>query len=585
MEIGKRLIRYVPHLRLYMAILGGLAIIAGLAVVAQAYALTRVINGVFLERQSLEQVGAALLVLLGVIVVRALVAGGNELVSNRAAVVAKTQLRTRLFAHLLALGPAYSSEERSGELASTFVEGAETFDAYFGQFLPQVCATACIPLIVLAVVFATDPLSGLTLLVIAPVLPILLALVGKKADALNKAQWSQLSQLSAHFLDVMQGLVTLKQFGRSRVQRETIGRMSEQFRKVTMKVLRVAFLSSLVLELGAMLSVAVIAVEIGLRLMYGAVSFERAFLVLLLTPEFFQPLRALGTRFHASMAGSVAAERMFAILDQPASEQPSELVTAPASVPTLQQSLSVEHVSFAYTDQEGERRPALNDVTFQIERGQKLALVGPSGAGKSTIASLLLRFMEPQEGEIVADGMPIQTWTAQAWRELVAWVPQRPYLFNASIAENIRLGCPDATMDEAIQAARFARLHDFIQTLPQGYATMIGERGARLSGGQAQRVSLARAFIKNAPLLILDEATSNLDGENEEEILQAMERLMQGRMTLIIAHRLHTVAHADRIVLLDAGRVVEVGTHQELLARSSAYRRMMEAYQRKEAVV
>ncbi|QBD78763.1 thiol reductant ABC exporter subunit CydD [Ktedonosporobacter rubrisoli] len=578
MNISKRLMSQVPHMRGYMLGMIALAMLAGTFVVAQAFSINQIITAAFLAHQGLQQVALLLLFLLLVILGRALLSWGNEVINNRASVQAKTYLRQRLLGQLLALGPAYTRQERSGELASTFVEGTEALDAYFGQFLPQIFATACIPAIVLVAVFATDVLSGVALLLMAPVLPILLALIGKKANALNKQQWKQLSVLSAHFLDIMQGMVTLKQFGGSHAQRDTVKQVSEQFRKVTMKVLRVAFLSAFVMEMGATISMAVIAVEIGMRLLAGQMSFATAFLVLLLMPEFYQPLRMLGTRFHASMESTAAAERIFAILDEPL---PASSGAACAATPALRHELRFEDVSYTYGSG-AEERPVLHNVTFTLKAGKKVALVGPSGSGKSTLAALLLRFMEPTGGTILADDVPLSQMTAQAWRELVSWVPQRPYLFNTTLAENIRLGRPDAPMDEVVAAAKRARLHEFVQSLSQGYQTVIGERGLSLSGGQIQRLSLARAFLNNTPLLILDEATANLDSVNEKEVLQAMEDLMRERMTLIIAHRLHTVMQADQLVLLDKGRVVGIGTHEELLAKAGLYRQMVLAYQRKE---
>lgn len=576
-KIGRRLLQYIPHIRLHLATMLVLALLSALFIIGQAHAIAQVINQVFLARQTLAQVAFPLLTLLLIIVGRALLAWSNSVISNQASTQAKTTMRLRLMQHLHALGPAYTKGERSGELANTLVDGAEALDTYFTQLLPQMFATACIPVLVLAMVFWTDPLSGLVLLVTAPLLPFLLFLVGKKADALTKRQWSQMSVLSAHFLDVMQGLTTLKLFGRSKHQSKTIRLMSERFSQVTMRVLRVAFLSSFVMEFGATISMALVAVEIGIRLLYSGIPFYQAFLVLLLAPEFYAPLRAMGTSFHASMSSTSAAERMFAILDQP---EPARKALLPWS-PLLRENLRVEDVRYTYPDQE---HPALAGVSLRIERGQKVALVGPSGAGKSTLAHMLLRFVEPQQGRVLADGVDILSCQPQEWRNLVAWVPQRPYLFNDSIAANIRLGNPDASDEEVQQAARNAHLHEFIESLPQGYDTVIGERGARLSGGQVQRLALARAFLRDAPLLILDEATSNLDSESEALILASMQKLMAGRMTLVIAHRLNTVMNAEQIVVLDKGHVVASGTHEQLLQQSTLYEQLVLAYRREEHV-
>jgi ATP-binding cassette subfamily C protein CydD len=534
-----------------------------------------------------------MIILLLVIIGRACVVWFGTVATNFVSGKVKSDLRLRLFKHILKLGPLYVKGERSGEIVNTTTDGVEALDAYFNLFFPQVCATLIIPVFILVAVFATDTLSGIVLLVTWPVLPVFMILIGKKANSMTEQRWRQLSYLSAHFLDVLQGMTTLKIFGRTGFQRETIRRISDRYGDTTMAVLRVAFLSSLVMEMGAMLSNAVIAVEIGLRLLYGNIGFEQAFFVLLLTPEFYQPLRNLGTQFHAAMNSSAGAQRIFDILETPGltdndKDDVDTLAAQGGAAATLdagiQQVLAFEDVHYAYPTSDGEPQEALKGVSFQIRRGQKVALVGRSGAGKSTIASLALRFIEPDKGSITADGVAIQQLAARDWRQLVAWQPQRPYLFNTTIANNIRLGRSDASMKEVIEAARQADLDEFIQTLPQGYETVIGERGMRLSGGQIQRLSLARALLRDAPVLVLDEATSTLDAESEAQILQTIDQVLSDRFVLLIAHRLHTISHADLIVVLQDGRVVDRGTHRELLQRSQMYQDLVKAYGSEEAV-
>ena len=495
----------------------------------------------------------------------------------------KKTLRQHLFAHLLRLGPLYAKRERSGELVQTLTEGVESLDAYFSQFLPQLCTTLFIPAVILIAIFTIDWLSGVLLLVTLPLLPFFIMLIGKQAKAMTERRWQVLSQMSAHFLDVLQGLSTLKQFGRSKAQQEIVHRVSERFSEITMKVLRIAFLSSLVLEMGATICTALVAVEIGLRLLYGTLPFTQAFFILLLTPEFFGPLRSLGTQFHASMSSSAGAQRIFDILDVPLQEQQqhSNLV----SISRKPRCLRFQDVSVSYDLPDGKRQPALRSVSFSMQVGKKMVLVGPTGAGKSTIANLLLRFLEPEQGTICLDGVPIHSFPIEEWRKQVAWQPQRPTLFNMMVAENIRLGCSDATLDEVIQAARQASIHDDILALPQGYDTVIGERGARLSGGQIQRVSLARAILKNAPILVLDEVTSTLDSDSETQVLRTIETLALDRIVLMIAHRLNTIRTADQIVVLHEGKVVDVGSHYDLLHRSKIYQTLMSAYMDEEVFV
>ncbi len=402
-------------------------------------------------------------------------------------------------------------------------------------------------------------------------------LIGNAADALTRKQWTSLSRMSAHLMDAVQGLTTLKLLGRSRDQIETIAQISDRFRQTTMAVLRVAFMSALALEMLATISTAVVAVQIGLRLLYGRLEFEQALFVLLLAPEFYLPLRLLGTRFHAGMEGVTAARRIFEVLDtRPATAVP--IHRAPPGGKSAQVTGLTIGFDNVYRSYDEGQRPALNGLSLQIPPGAKVALVGPSGAGKSTVAHLLLRFVEPERGEITAGATPLSAIPPADWRRQVAWVPQRPYLFASNVEENIRLARPEADAGEILRAATQAHAHEFIMALPAGYATPIGERGARLSGGQAQRIALARAFLKDAPLLVLDEATANLDPATERMIQESLRRLLIGRTALVIAHRLNTVMDADQIFVLQAGRVVQSGNHQTLSAEEGLYQSLIGAF-------
>ncbi len=572
-NVNKRLFGYTRPVRLYLALAVGLGLLAGGLLVGQAYLLSRIISRVFLNGQGLPDVQPLLWLLVLLALLRAALTWGSEAAAQRVAGQVKIDLRDQFTRRLLALGPAYTQGQRSGELATTAVEGIESLEAYFGQYLPHLALAALVPLTILLFVAPFDWLSGLVLLLTAPLIPIFMVLIGQQAQAMTQRQWTALSRMSAHFLDVLQGLPTLKMLNRSRDQLDIIARVSERFSQTTLGVLRVAFLSALVLELLATLSTAVVAVEVGLRLLYGRLVFEQAFFVLLLAPEFYTPLRSLSARFHTAMSGPAAARRLFEVLDAPAPLPPC--LPTPLFLLSSPPAICFNQVHYAY---ESGQRPALKDVSFHLAPGQKVALVGPSGAGKSTVAHLLLRFMEPDRGSITVNGQPLAQVDPARWRAQVAWLPQNPYLFHTSVADNIRLARPEATLEQVKWAARQACAAEFIEAMPQGYQTLLGERGVRLSGGQAQRLALARAFLQDAPCLILDEATAHLDSAHEAEVQAALARLLAGRTVLVIAHRLNTIFNADHILVMAGGQIVEAGSDAALRRRNGVYQKLVEAF-------
>ncbi len=554
-----------------VVLLGGLG---GLLVILQADLLSRTIDGVFLLHKGLDQVAPLLRGLLLIVLGRAALTIFGEGLAGAAAVKIKTHLRDELVSHLVAAGPAYLQSQPSGDLVARAVQGVENLEAYFSQYLPQLALAAVIPLAILLFVFPLDLLSGIVFLVTAPLIPIFMFLIGSHAESLTRRQFTALGRLSAVFLDTLQGLVTLKALNQSGARGDKIKDASERYAAATLRVLRVTFLSALVLELVSTLSTAVVAVEIGLRLLYGQLQFQQAFFILLIAPEFYFPLRQLGLRFHAGASGASAASLIFAALD---SAKKVELIDRnPSSAgskrpPGRLLTLRFDCVSYAYPERLQE---ALRDVSFTLCVGETAAFVGASGSGKSTVFQLLLRILQPQAGQITVDGTDLAEIDLHAWRSRVAWVPQQPYLFYDTLAGNIGLARPGASLAEIRRAADRAGLDNFVQSLPEGYATPIGERGLRLSGGQAQQVALARAFLKDAPVLLLDEPGAHLDLDLEQRVANAIRTLCENRMVLVIAHRLPTVETSSEIIVLQHGQVVEHGDHASLLARQGVYARL-----------
>jgi ATP-binding cassette subfamily C protein CydD len=572
--VNRDLLRGVRSAWVSLGLTVALGLLAVAATIVQLVALSKVVDGVFLEDADLMGVRGLLLLLLGASVLRSALLWGREVAGQWGAVRVKSELRERLIAHVLRLGPSYTKEERTGELTTTATEGIEKLDAYVGRYLPQVFLSVLVPLMIAGYILPRDLSSAVLLLVTAPVIPVLMILIGGYAEEHTRRQWRTLARMGASFLDAMQGLTTLKVFGRSAEEGEKVAAASEEFRRRTMKVLRYAFLSGFVLEFMTAAAIGLVAVTLGVRVISGNMPFEVAFLVLLLAPEFYKPLRELGVHRHAGMEGSAAADRIFEILRTPARVRRGSGALDPAS-----DGISIELSGVGYTYPESEEA-ALEEISLVLPAGTRTALVGRSGSGKSTLVNLLMRFVDPETGTIRANGVEITDLPAEAWRENLALVPQRPHLFHWSVLENIRLARSDASREEVERAAKLAGVEAFVRRLPGGYGTSVGERGVRLSGGEAQRIAIARAFLKDAPVLVMDEPTSGLDPESERLIRTALELLADGRTVLVVAHRLNTVYSADRIAVLDGGRLAETGTHGELIQNQGLYAGLVNAYGR-----
>ncbi len=539
--LDPRLLRYARTTRVFLLSSVALGTATAGLIIAQATLLADMLDGAFLHGAALADLRTPLLLLLAVVLGRTLVAWLQEVAAHRSSAAVKSQLRGRLLARAVGLGPRWLSGERSGELATLATRGIDALDDYFSRYLPQLVLAVIVPAAVGFRILLGDWLSAVTIAATLPLIPVFAILVGLTTQKKMDRQWRTLSVLAAHFLDVVAGLPTLKIFGRARAQADRIREVTDRHRRATMSTLRIAFLSALVLELLSTLSVALVAVSIGLRLVEGGLGLETALLVLILAPEAYLPLRQVGAQYHASVEGLTAAARVFEVL-----ETPPPATGDRTDVPDLSRAtLRLEGVTVAY-----DRGPALSDFSLTVHPGETVALVGPSGAGKSTVLSVLLGFVQPDSGRVLADWDDLAEFSPDAWRAQIAWVPQRPHLFAGTVAENIRLGRPSASMASVRAAAEAANALEFIEALPAGFDTPLGERGAGLSAGQRQRLALARAFLRDAPLLLLDEPTSNLDVESEAAVIDAVERLKAGRTVLLVAHRPALTTLADRVITL-----------------------------------
>ena len=561
--MGKDLFLYKGMKRI-LAIITGLTIIQTAAIILQAEWLNQAVTGLFNGKRIASLYPVIGFFLLAFLVRHAVTAVRQKIVYQYAAQTG-ADLRKRFLEQLFRLGPRFAKKEGTGRMVTLAMEGISQFRRYLELFLPKMVSMAIVPAAVVIYVFFQDKTSALILILALPILIVFMILLGLVAQKKADRQWKSYQTLSNHFVDSLRGLETLRFLGLSKSHSKNIFHVSERYRKATMSTLRVAFLSSFALDFFTMLSVATVAVFLGLRLIDGHILLGPALTALILAPEYFLPVREVGNDYHATLNGQEAGKTIQAILAQPGfkEEKPLELDTW-----TDGDELQLTRLNV---------RESMSEFNLSFKGKKKIGIIGESGAGKSTLIDVLGGFLEPASGEIKVNGESRSHLQSDSWQKQLLYIPQHPYIFDDTLLNNIRFYHPDASHEETARAAASAGLSDLIRNLPGGLDGRIGEGGRALSGGQAQRVALARAFLWNRPILLLDEPTAHLDIETEYEIKETMKDLFENKLVFLATHRLHWMLEMDEIIVLDHGAVAEIGTHDELMAKQGVYAKLVKA--------
>jgi ATP-binding cassette subfamily C protein CydD len=554
--------------RVWIALTVGLGFGSGLLLIVQASLIARIIHGVFIENLPRAELTRSFGMFALVVGGRAALAWAREIAGFQAGARVRSDVRRLLLSHLTTAGPALTIGRPSGALASTLLEQVEALHPFFARYLPQLALAVMIPFSILVAVFPVSWTAGLILAATAPLIPLFMVIIGMGAESVSQRQFQALSRMSAHFLDILQGLPTLKIFQRSQTAAERVADVSREYRQRTMRVLRIAFLSSAVLEFFSSVSIALVAVYLGTHFLgyvdfgtYGSpLTLAAGLFILVLAPDFYLPLRELGITYHARAEAAGAAEEIMAVLRSPA---PFHLHPTAAFDMVRPLAIAFERVRFAFGDGDPN---VLEEVSFTIRAGEKVTLAGASGQGKTTILNLLMGFHRPTAGAIKINGLPMETLSLPDWREHLAWVGQQPVLFHGSLRDNIRLGRPEADEGAIQAAARAAKVLEFADRMPLGLDTAVGEKGHRLSHGQIRRVALARAFLSDPHLLLLDEPTAGLDPTNERLVAEAIDTVGRGRTIIQVTHRMTHLQDTDRVLTIVDGRIAEDGRFGDLLA-------------------
>ncbi|MCX5773069.1 MAG: thiol reductant ABC exporter subunit CydD [Fusobacteria bacterium] len=581
--IDKRIMAEIRSLdKLYLVKVIAAAIVAVTFIIFQAELISKILNDIFLLKQPFYKVEKLFYLLAGVIIVKILVQFLNEYYNKKMAIRVKKCFRQRVFNAFILGGFNNIRQKKAATITTQIQDGTGELEPYVAEFVPQIIFVAVSSIMVLIFVFCHDMLSGIIMLVTGPLIPFFMLLIGKMAKSAQDKQWKALQEINAYFLDILHGFVTLKIFNKTETQGVKVSEVSESFRIRTMHVLKISFMSAFVLEFMAMISTALVAVSLGLRLLYGQMGFQVAFLMLLLCPEFYQPIRTLGLKFHASLSGKSALNTLSPILESVKEENLYE--ESDSEVKTLSDiEIQIEYFSYQNRAKKviAEETPfELRNIHFSLSRGEKIALTGISGSGKTTLVAIIMNIITNYKGKILVDGKDIRCMDKGCWNRYFAYVPQHPVLFKKTFLENLTHANPHASMEFVNKTIEAVGLSAVLEKLPQGFSTRLAEGGQFLSGGETQLLAIARALIKNTPIIIMDEPTSALDAQSEAKITEIIQNVMKDKMVIIIAHRLATLQNSGRILFLKDGIVAENGSPKELLEASGEYCKLVEETKR-----
>ncbi|KRU17590.1 MULTISPECIES: thiol reductant ABC exporter subunit CydD [Bacillus] len=568
--MDKRLLQ-LKGMRGLLALLGIVSLIQGASIIFQAQWLAHAITTLF-DGKSLSQATPYVLLFLAAFLVR----HGLTLIREKVMFTYSSRIgadvRKQLLDQLFRLGPAFTKKKGTGKLVTLAMEGIAQYRQYLQLFLPKMVNMAVIPAMVLIYVWTLDETSAVILIVTLPILIVFMILLGLVAQRKAAKQWRSYEKLSNHFTDSLRGLETLRYLGISKKHSRNIGEVSKRYRKATMSTLKVAFLSSFALDFFSMLSIATVAVFLGLRLIEGELLLLPALTALMLAPEYFLPVREVGNDYHATLNGKEANEAMQVILEEKGFRM-QETQSVQLNEWNEQSALTLQDVSV----QHDEHAPySIQDVDLTVKGKKKIGIIGASGSGKSTLTDVLGGFVEPTSGQITLNGQPLVHLQMKEWQKEVVYMPQHPYLFHMTLRENIRFYEPHATDEEVERAASEAGLSQLVAQLPNGLDEVIGEQGRGLSGGQAQRIALARTVLGKRSIMLLDEPTAHLDIETEYELKKTMLPLFEDKLVFLATHRLHWMPAMDEIIVMDQGTIAEMGTHESLMQRKGVYYQLVQ---------